>query len=238
MKRVVLSLLLLSMAVLTGCATQGPVALDKSYWQNKPESVGVVVAKVTNVGSHKQGAQGLLDVAINNAMASSIDKHLTSLKLDEFREAGHVIANHFSAQGVPAKFIDEEIDLSTVAKVKKAPPGTTALDFAALKSKYAVDQLVVLEVPAAGTIRSYYGFIPLGAPQGYFVCKGTLVDLQDNKILWLGTGAKQVVVEEPWDQEAAGYPNLTAAFYQALEGAKTDMLRTIISADAQVSAVR
>lgn len=239
MKRVVLSLLLVSMAVLTGCATQGPVALDKSYWVNKPESVGVIIAKTPPVGSHKRGAQGLLDMAINNAMAGGIDKHLNSLKLDEFREAGHVIANHFSSQGVPAKFIEEEIDLSTVSKVKKAPTGTAPLDFASLKSKYGVDQLVVLEVLAAGTIRSYYGFIPLTAPQGYFMCKGTLVNLQDNKILWLGTGTKEVVVDEPWDQEATAYPHVTGAFYQAMEGAKTDMLRTLMSVDDQkVSAAK
>jgi hypothetical protein len=239
MKRVVLSLLLLSMAVLTGCATQGPVALDKSYWVNKPESVGVIIAKTPNVGSHKRGAQGLLDMAINNAMASGIDKHLNSLKLDEFREAGQVIASHFSGQGVPTKFIEEEIDLSTVSKVKKAPKGTTSLDFAALKSKYGVDHLVVLEVLAAGTIRSYYGFIPLTAPQGYFMCKGTLVNLQDNKILWLGTGTKEVIVDEPWDQEATAYPHVTSAFYQALEGAKTDLLRTLVSADGrQASAAK
>lgn len=238
MRRVILSLVLLSMAVLTGCATQGPVALDKSYWANKPGSVGVIVAKMPAVGSHKRGAQGLLDMAINDAMANTIDKHLGSLKLDEFSEAGHVIASHFSRQGVPAKFIDEQIDLSTVTKVKKAPKGTAALDYASLKAKYGVDQLVVLEVLAAGTIRSYYGFIPLGAPQGYFMCKGTLVNLQDNKILWLGSGTKEVVVDDPWDQAAEAYPHVTTAFYQALEGAKTDMLRTLVSADGQVSAAR
>ena len=233
MKRIILSMLLLSMAMLTGCAVQGPVALDKSYWSNKPESAAVVVAKLPNVQSHKQGSQGLLDMAINNAMAGPLDKHLATLKIDEFREAGQVVAKHFSSQGVPTKFIEEPLDLTTVPKVKKKVKGATDLDYASLKQKYGVDHLVVLTVPAAGTIRSYYGFVPLGKPQGYFLCNGTLVDLKDNHIYWLATGTKTVVVEEPWDQESEAYPHVTSAFYRAMEGAKTDLLRTLVSLDAQ-----
>jgi len=239
MKRSLLSVLLLSMAVLTGCAIQGPVPLDKAYWTNKPESVGVVVTKLPPVTTHKVGSQGLLDMAINNAMAGPLEKHLSALKLDEFRESGYVIEKHFAKQGVPVKFIEEELDLTKLPKVKKAPKGTTALDFASLRNKYGVDQLVVLEAIAAGTVRSYYGFVPLNAPQGYFAGRGTLVDLKDNKIHWLANTTQQVVVEDPWDEEESGYPHVTNAFYRALEAGKTGLIRDLVgTGDQAVSSNR
>jgi hypothetical protein len=240
MKRIVFSVLLLSMALLTGCAIQGPVPLDKAYWTNKPESVGVIVAKLPPATAHKQGSQGLLDLAINSAMAGPLEKHLSALKLDEFRETGRVVANHFSRQGIPTMFIDEELDVTKVPKVKKAPKGTTTLDFASLKAKYNVDHLVVLEAVAAGTVRSYYGFVPLTAPQGYFACRGTLVDLKDNKILWYANSTQQIVVEDPWDQADEAFPHVTSAFYRALEAGKTGLIRDLVvpGAPAMTSSTR
>lgn len=90
-------------------------------------------------------------------------------------------------------------------------------------------QLVVLEIQAAGTIRSYYGFIPTGAPRGYFSCRGSLIDLSNNKLLWTAVGVQIVPIEKPWDQPSDSYPNVTTAFYRALEGAKTMMVRNLLS---------
>lgn len=229
MKRLVVALMLLSATLLGGCVTpQAPIHLDQSYWAHKPESVAVVIAKLPKPATLKMGNQGLLDMAINGAMADSLTKHLNSLSLEDFRESGKVIAAHFSKQGVPTKFIPEELDLTTLPKVKKAENGYATLDYSGLKAKYGVDQLVVLEVAAAGTIRSYYGFIPTGAPQGYFSCRGSLVDLSNNKLLWTAAGLQQVPIEDPWDQAAESYPHVTTAFYRAMETAKTTMVQDLV----------
>jgi hypothetical protein len=240
MTRLIMALTLLSTALLTGCVTvQPPIHLDQSYWAHKPASVGVIIVKMPKPGTLKMGAQGLLDMAINGAMADSLTKHLNSLSLEDFRAGGQVIAAHFSKQGVPAKFIQEELDLTTLAKIKNAEKGFAALDYSSLKAKYGVEQLVVLEVRAAGTIRNYYGFIPTSAPQGYFSCYGSLVDLSNNKLLWTASGVQQVPVEAPWDQPADSYPHVTSAFYRALESAKTTMVKDLVgSGNAQLSMTR
>src|SRR5215475_6727840 len=124
MKRLILALLVLGTALVGGCVTpQGPIHLDAAYWAHKPDSVGVVIVKLPQPKTMKAGAQGLLDVAINNAMADSLTKHLNSLSLNDFRESGKVIAAHFSRQGVPTKLISEDLDLATLTKVKDAAPG-------------------------------------------------------------------------------------------------------------------
>lgn len=180
-------------------------------------------------GTLKMGDQGLLDAAINDAMADSLTKHLRTLSMDQFRESGQVIATFFSRHGIAAKVIPDDLDVKSLPKVKQHVNGFATRDFTALKAKYGVDQLVVLEVQAAGTIRSYYGFIPTGAPQGYFSCRGSLIDLSNNKLLWTAVGVRSVPIEKPWDQPSESYPNVTTAFYQALEGAKTMMLQDLLS---------
>lgn len=232
MKRLTLALMLLSTVVFAGCATvQQPVHLDQSYWSHKPASLGVVIVKMPKPGTLKMGAQGLLDIGINGMMADSLTKHLNGMSMDDFREAGQVIANHFSKHGVPAKFIPEELDIATLAKVKNPENGFARLDYSALKAKYGVEQLVVLQVNAAGTIRNYYGFIPTSAPQGYFSCNGSLVDLSNNKLLWTAGAVQQVPIEDPWDQASESYPHVTTAFYRALETAKTTMVKDLVGFD-------
>lgn len=232
MKRLFVALALVSTALLGGCAAAPPVHFDQSYWSHKPESLGVVIVKMPKPATLKMGNQGLLDMAINNAMADSLTKHLNTLSMDDFRESGQVIASYFSKHGVPTKLIQEDLDLATLAKTKQAQPGFAKLDYSALKAKYGVEQLVVLQVNAAGTIRSYYGFIPTGAPQGYFSCNGSLVDLSNNKLLWTSVAVQQIAVEDPWDQAPESYPHITSAFYRALEGAKTTMVRDLVGADS------
>jgi hypothetical protein len=232
MKRLVMALMLLSTVVFAGCVTvQQPVHLDQSYWSHKPASLGVVIVKMPKPGTLKMGNQGLLDMGINGMMADSLTKHLNSISMDDFREAGQVIADHFSKRGVPAKFIPEELDISTLPKVKKPENGFASLDYSALKAKYGVEQLVVLQVNAAGTIRNYYGFIPTGAPQGYFSCSGSLMDLSNNKLLWTAGAVQQVPIEDPWDQASESYPHVTTAFYRALETAKTTMVKDLVGSD-------
>lgn len=239
MKRLALALVLVATALFAGCATAPPpVHFEQSYWSHKPESLGIVIVKMPKPGTLKMGNQGLLDLAINSAMADSLTKHVNSLSLDDFREAGQVIATHFSKHGVPTKLIPEELDLATVPKVQKPADGFAKLNFASLKAKYGVDQLIVLQVNAAGTIRSYYGFIPTSAPQGYFSCNGLLVDLNDNKLLWTAAALQQVPVEDPWDQAPESYPHITSAFYRALETAKTSMVRDLVGDVPQVTSAR
>lgn len=223
------ALAILALTALAGCATQGPVQLDRSYWEHKPQSVGVVIAVMPPAATLKMGNQGLLDVAINDAMADQLTKHLRSLSMDQFRESGQVIATFFTKQEVAAKVIPADLDLKALPKVQQEMDGFATRDYTGLKAKYGVDQLVVLEVQAAGTIRNYYGFIPTGAPQGYFSCRGSLIDLSNNKLLWTAVGVQTVPIEKPWDQPSDSYPNVTTAFYRALEGAKTMMVSNLLS---------
>jgi len=86
LKRLSLAILLFTSAlVLSGCVSfQQPVEMNFSKWQPNKTSVAILVKELPTPYTHKAGSQGLLDVAINNATASTLTKHVKSLDLSEF----------------------------------------------------------------------------------------------------------------------------------------------------------
>ncbi len=210
---------------LGGCAVQQDVMLDQAYWQSPGKSVGIVLAKAPTPTGHKVGSQGLLDLAINEGVASGSDKHLESLSISEFDEVANLLKARFEKGGMKVTMIPDRLDVASLPKATESKPNFAKKDFTSLKSQYNVDQLLVLEVVAAGTIRSYYSFFPTGAPQAYFASQATLVDLTDNHLVWYKKDEQQKPIAEPWDQPNDNYPNLTNAFYQAVESGKAALFQ-------------
>jgi len=73
-----------------------------------------------------------------------------------------------------------------------------------------------------GTIRDYYGFIPLGAPRSIFTGLGQLIDLSNNEVLWHKPVNIQKVVPGNWDEES--YPGLTNVIFQTLNQGKSELI--------------
>ncbi|CAA0103622.1 Uncharacterised protein [BD1-7 clade bacterium] len=206
MKKLAVVAVFLSM--FAGCAIQ-PVDVESSYWMDKDKKVGVVVSRIPEAYTHKTGGQGLLDVAINNAVAGPVTDHLRTLDLDEFADLKKMIADRFTDHGIETVIIEEDIDISTLPDTQISEKGFAKKDYSSLKTKYQIDDLVVIHVVAMGSVRSYYGFIPTSDPKGYFVAAGRLVDLDNHALLWYHDEVRQIEVTGDWDQEDEQYPNLT-----------------------------
>jgi hypothetical protein len=96
-------------------------------------------------------------------------------------------------------------------------------DLRTLAEKESIDLLLLLSVNRFGTIRSYYGFVPLGSPQGLCQDSGRLIDLRTNQLMWRTTAAEKdsmVPAAGAWDQPP-DYPNLTAAIQNAIANAQS-----------------
>ncbi len=107
-------------------------------------------------------------------------------------------------------------------------------DVRALAQREDLDVLLLVSVRRFGTIRPYYGFIPLGAPKGFFEVVGQMVDLKTNQLLWqtvIKEADAQVAVAEPWDQPPE-FPNVDAAILQAIENGKAFLLKEFFAAPA------
>lgn len=214
-----LSLLLIAV-LLAGCSAT-KISVDKEFWtKNKNDKIGIVISKKPKAGAFKQGSQGLLDMAINDAMASTLEKHLRSINIDEIKSIKDTFKTKFEAAGFTnVKFIDYELNFDSLAANKNSDKNSSPKDFKTLKEKYDLDYLVIISVAKYGTIRNYYGFVPLGAPSAYFQVNGMMIKMTSNELAWYREMTEEessVSVTGDWDQEP-DYPNLTDALKSAIK---------------------
>jgi hypothetical protein len=215
------ALLALGAAVLMSACAPGRVVVKPEFFQDRQVHVGVALTPYPEGGAHKAGAQGLLDMAINSAMASDLQKHLAAVDIAEFDQLRDRFVQELGKRGMNAVALPGYLD---PFKYPERPADAPQLDVAydrdlrALGAEQKVDIVVLLQVSRFGTIRSYYGFIPLGAPQGLFQVRGQMVDVRNGQVLWHTMMAEQaatVPATGDWDQPP-NYPNLTAALRAAI----------------------
>jgi hypothetical protein len=209
---------LVAAVLLSGCAP-ARVAVKPDFWEQRTAKIGVALAPVPVASTHKAGAQGLLDSAINAAMAGDLSARLEKFDASAFEPIRAEFAEELGRRGMAAKAIPGPLKVDELPDAKVEAEGWHKKEFGPIGQKEDVDYLVLLSVRRLGTLRSYYGFIPLGAPKGFVEVTGQMVETKTNKILWQVTSeelASTVEVAEPWDQ-APDFPNVTGALQKALD---------------------
>jgi len=221
---------LVAAALLSGCAP-ARVAVKPEFWQKRDVKIGVALAPTPQAAAHKAGAQGLLDMAINAGMAGDLTTSLGKFDASAFASVREEFLAELGQRGMSAKPIAEPIALDTLPDAKVEAEGWHKKDFGPLGQKEGVDLVVLLSVRRLGTLRSYYGFIPLGAPKGFFEVEGVMVEAKTNKILWNVRSEEpvsMVEVADPWDQ-APDFPNVSAALATALVNGKAYLKKAYFS---------
>lgn len=204
--------------LLSACATQQQVQLKKDFWQNKEQTLGILVVQVAQDRNVIQqgGRIGLLDHAINNAMASDLNAYLEKQEIVELNVLGKRIAERARAIGVKAVMIDKKI---TMADLKERPgqvnDGFARHDFSPIIADYKLDRLLVLSPVFTGTARNYYGFIPTSDPVGTFQAFGELIEVPSHTLVWYKPINATRQVKQPWDQPP-NFPNVTQAMRDAI----------------------
>lgn len=217
------SILVSILLALSACATITPnFAVKQNFWSDRNQTVGVIIGDMPKPMAHKSGSQGLLDIAINNANAGDLEAHLAKLDISKIKNVKKKIAAYLKGKGLRVKLINEQVNIESLPEFeaknddsKKQYFGNR--DYRTLKSKFGVDKLIVINVVRIGTIRNYYGFIPMGDPSGISHVAGYIVNLDNNQLEW-----KQVVtqtVPNPdtnWDTPP-NFDGLTKAMYLAFD---------------------
>lgn len=215
--------------LLVGCAGTKPIAVAPEFWELKGKSVGIVMAPSPVGGAYKAGSQGLLDVAISSAMAKGIDRYLQGIELYAFDVVQDSLAAGLEARGFSVRAFPDRKDVAALPQCddcKAKGKGFYQKDLSPITAGQGLDYLLIVQVLRFGTIRSYYGFIPLSAPQALVDANGVLVDLQTHRKVWEQPIQRVVKVEGPWDQPPE-YPNLTKAIKAAMDGARAEVLRSL-----------
>lgn len=202
--------LLLLVLMLTGCASvQQPVALHSDFWQQREHTIGIAVVQPNKPGATMLGAQGLLDIAINQANAKSLITYLEGVQIPRLHEVAKDFGEQLQARGFKVKMIEKPLDMEKIAKFSGSSSKDVSYasrDFRSFKAE-GMDRLIVISVNRVGTTRGYYGFMPLGPPQADIAITGQMVNLDSNQILWYQVTEKVAGIAEPWDQ-GPGFENV------------------------------
>lgn len=221
MKLLRLSIILLLISFVAGCATFKPnFAVKERFWENKKQTIGIAVAKIPQPEAHKTGGQGLLDIAINNANASELGEHLAKQDVQQINKTTDKMFSYLRGKGFNVVKIEDQIDAESLKEVSLSDDESkkiyyTNRDFTPLKTKYNIDKIVLVTLDKVGTIRNYYGFVPLGAPSGYSKAVGQIINLENNQLEWNYVIDQQIPTSESeWDVPPS-FPGLTKAMYTA-----------------------
>ncbi|SDY17912.1 hypothetical protein [Nitrosomonas sp. Nm33] len=208
--------------VLTACA--GPkVKLDSNYWGAGAKTIAVIIDPVpAQAAAYKEGMQGLLDIAINNAMASGLEGHLKTINVQEAitikqtLEAKLTKMGHKTIQIEPSLTYDKLPDFKTPS----SEGVFSKKDVKSLLKDEKADALLFIYTPKVGTVRSYYSFIPLGAPKATATFAAEMVSASNNRILANLSTTFITPIEGSWDQ-SPDYPNVSVAIIKNLQAVQT-----------------
>ncbi|AZN67196.1 hypothetical protein DX910_01585 [Acinetobacter haemolyticus] len=208
----------------SGCATLKPMELQSDFWQQPNKKVAVVVYELPKSAAYKAGNQGLLDVAINNAISNKFDNFVESLQFEPYSTLAEDIEKEFDQRGFDATVV--KLDPKNIPALEKTAeqkknPAVFQMNLAAVPDLKDKDLVFIVTSNQVGTTRSYYGFVPTSAPQGVYGGIAHLVDVKTNEIKWW----KPVNVVKPvsgkWDQPPS-YPNVAQAVDLAIEASKQE----------------
>lgn len=225
MKRLLTLSLVVSAAILAGCAAppQQPVQLAPSTVTAKTVRIGVAMAALPKVDTHLPGADCLLCYAAAAMMNHSLTKHVVTLPPEGLPTIKAEIAQAITSKGGTAVVIPEDIKVDDLPKFSAQGSNLAGKDYTTLRQKYQVDKLVVISVSTLGAERLYSSYIPTSDPKGVFRGVGYMVDLTSNAYDWYLPVDVLKSSDGPWD-EAPKFPGITNAYFQALDAGKESLL--------------
>lgn len=208
-------LMVAAIAVLTGCAQQHNVQLSENFWQDKNQKVAIAAFKAPEPQVHRVGGEGLVDLAVNSAMNKNMNNALKRTDLSWYDNMDSTFADRLKEHKINTSVLPKQFESSKKNReiVLRQAEG---------------DKVLTLELRAVGARRTYYGFIPTGAPEAYCVLVGELFDPKDKKVLWHHETEIIQPVQGAWDQ-SPHYPNFTKALNVAVNDAKQEMLDSFFS---------
>lgn len=218
---------LLSICVLfvTGCASvpqQQTVDLNLNAVP-KQQKIGVYVSPLPKITTSFPGAYCLLCMGAASLANSSLTKQVETFQAEELAKTSTNVIEQLKAKGYEVVTISSLIPEKKLAKVKPVAGSTINKNYAAYKTQYGVDQLLVINFYTVGVVRQYSSYVPVGAPQAAVSAQFYMIDLASNSYSLFAPINILKSADGEWDAPP-NFPAMTNAFYQAEEEA-VDFLR-------------
>jgi hypothetical protein len=214
-------------ALLGGCATapQQALPLAASSLSADAGRVGVAMTALPKADTSFPGAACLLCLAVASGMHSAMTDHVRTLPSDDLAELKKQVAAAFAKKGATPVVIDAALQIDALDKFGGDQPNMARRDFRPLREKHNIERLVVVNVAALGVWRDFASYVPTSDPKAIVRGEAYLVNLRTNALEWYVpiSVAKSAVT---WDQPPK-FPDLTNAYFQALELSKDSVLKPL-----------
>ena len=210
--------------ILTGCGTppQQPIAMNSTALHAQGTRVGVAL-EVPKVDTVFPGAGCLLCLAAASVANQSLTTYTQKLPTDDIAHIKSDLGEQLRKRGYTPVLLPDDFKIDSLPK-GAGGPNKPKYDFSSLRGKYQIDELVYVQITQLGISRNYASYVPTGAPQATVLGQAYMVKLADNSFDWYATIRQERGAAGQWD-EAPNYPGLTNAYFQAVEGARDDVLK-------------
>lgn len=216
------ALLILLSLVIVGCATK-PVAMNTNILERPDQRIHVVAAIPPLAGKlYKGGQQGLLDIAINSALASGFSSFLGTIGPDPYENLVQTTMSFLEKQGAQVSRHQTDIYYSDLPKRSKPAKGTLKWDLSDVIESTDADYILVLNIGGYGASREYYGFIPTSYPKAVVKMEVAMID-RDHVLQWSHSNNYGTYVGSEWKQPP-DYLNITSALDKTWKMIEGDLL--------------
>ena len=190
------------------------IPLSQDFWKNHPKNIAVVVVPAEPARQYHVGAQGIIEYAINESQASTINKQLKKTDLNWYHTMSEILSDKLNQKSIKPI-------------VYTYPTGKNQPSYINIAKESNTDKVLIIRLNGFGTIRNYYSIIPLGAPEAFCSLTGELIDVsQHNKSLWRYHSDQKTPIPTPWDQPPH-YPNVTTTVEATTLKARKELLNNL-----------
>lgn len=171
--------LLIMLTTVSSCAVKKP--LSNTYFSNQ-KKVGVIYL-IDSIGVYKEGAQGVLDMALTSGNRFKEPLSVIDKTIDPKENIKDLYKQLFRINGKELNEIDFNYNEEELAKFKKPSSDKKfyKYDLSFLKDK-GIDELLIVKAQY-GLLVSYYGMIETGK-MGHCRIESEIIDLSDNSIIF------------------------------------------------------
>jgi len=202
--------LLCAILLFTGCSRIIPMSGE---YYKAPTTIGILVIS-QDIDMARTGSQGLLDYAVTPG--NRFIEGLETIEDDVEPKATitNVYEKVFEANGKKYIVIDDEVFLNRMARSGKSGKKYSEYNFATLKEKYNIDELLFVKL-RHGLMVSYYSFIELDKT-GYCNIVSEIVNIDDSSVSFRNVNLRTAKMEGKWNG-GENYSYLKEAILKATE---------------------
>ncbi len=208
----------------TGCADR-QIDVSEEFWENTDSKIGLVVDAQRHGRLYKCGSQGLLDMAITDALSGE-GHYINTVQPYGFLKIANYFKTELELAGFQTKVYPKTIDVGDFPEISWPKKDIYKYDLSYIFEEMGCDKIIVLRLSKYGIIRYFYSFIALNEPEALVDVHGVMVEKEGNRVIW-DSGKNNCYIRREvngeWKQPP-DYPNMTKALELASEESKMFML--------------